>query len=203
MPRSRTEKIRVPISYMFAVALLALIAVSQSAWEERSEMIGTLLFAAGIMLAGAGALGRIWCSVYIAGWKQKTLVTDGPYSVSRNPLYVFSLIGGVGVGLATETMLIPLILALFFLMYYPGTIRNEEKILGDLHGDAFQEYMRTVPRFWPRFSLLKEAAERQVNPIVFRKHLSSAVWFIWLIGIVKIVEELREMGVLPTILKLY
>ena len=52
---------------------------------------------------GAGLIfvcisGRTWCSLYIGGRKNHELVTTGPYSVSRNPLYVFSIIGAIGIG---------------------------------------------------------------------------------------------------------
>jgi len=63
---------------------------------------GILMLAAGILLAGVGALGRLWCSLYIGGRKTHELVSAGPYGWCRNPLYLFSLIGALGVGLSTR-----------------------------------------------------------------------------------------------------
>ncbi|MBU0679487.1 MAG: isoprenylcysteine carboxylmethyltransferase family protein [Verrucomicrobia bacterium] len=203
MARPKNKKLRVPVAYAFALILLVVLGISRSAWEERSEMVCTAFLVSGIVLAGIGSLGRLWCSLYIAGWKKKELVTLGPYSMSRNPLYFFSFVGTLGVGLATETLVVPLILSLFFLLFYPVTIRNEEAKLSGLYGAEFEEYVKTVPRFLPRPSLLKEPDERQVNPIIFRKHLFHAIWFIWLIGILEFIEALHETNILPTFLKLY
>lgn len=51
----------------------------------------------GVFLILIGILGRTWCSMYISGRKLVSLVTLGPYSISRNPLYVFSSIAAFGV----------------------------------------------------------------------------------------------------------
>jgi steroid 5-alpha reductase family enzyme len=162
-----------------------------------------VLFLVGILLVGVGAVGRAWCSLYIAGYKTSTLVTEGPYSISRNPLYLFSLIGLVGVGLCSETLLIPAILAMGFALYYPAVIRQEEKKLLRLHAEAFQEYMATTPRFLPKLSNLREPAQYVVNPRVFRKHIFESMLFVWVVGMLELVETLHKLHVLPTVLKIY
>src|SRR5690349_15131041 len=50
---------------------------------------------AGMILIFICVCGRTWCSLYIGGRKISELVAVGPYSISRNPLYVFSIIGAV------------------------------------------------------------------------------------------------------------
>lgn len=65
-------------------------------------------------MAGIGAFGRIWCSLYIAGYKNNALVIEGRTPCSANPLYFFSFIGGMGWACATETFPIPLLTALAF-----------------------------------------------------------------------------------------
>ena len=114
------------------------------------------MFCLGVFFAGMGSLGRMWCSLYIGGRKTKSLVTEGPYSICRNPLYFFSLIGMVGVGFASETFLIPGILAAAFAAYYPFVIKAEEAHLLAAHGPQFEQYRRAVPTFFPRLSQLNE-----------------------------------------------
>lgn len=197
------EKLRIRISQIFAGLLVVLICVSSSLWEDKAPLATMVLFLFGAVLVGIASLGRLWCSFYIAGYKTDHLVTQGPYSMCRNPLYFFSLLGSLGVGLASETLLIPLIILIAFVAYYPLVIKSEEAELIRLHKSEFETYLKEVPRFFPKISLLREPEEYIAKPIVFRRHMFNALWFIWLIGILEIIEELHELKVLPTIFKIY
>lgn len=189
---------RILITRIFALAILALILCTSSRWETHGEGVGTALFMGATILVGIAALGRLWCSLYIAGRKDRKLVTEGPYSMSRNPLYVFSFIGAVGVGLATETITVPLLLGVTFLLYYPFVIKKEEIKLEQLFPVEFPLYAARVPRFFPRSFKLVESEHYDVNPKIFRRHLGSAVWFIWIIGVLELVEHLHELHLLPS-----
>jgi len=197
------EKLRIYISQIFVVSLIILICVSRSSWEDDFHTISAALFFLGAILVGIASIGRLWCSVYIAGYKTDHLVTQGPYSMCRNPLYFFSLLGGVGVGLCSETLLIPLVILIAFAGYYPFVIKSEEAELIRLHKSQFEIYMKEVPRFFPKISLLKEPEEYIVKPIVLKRHMFDALWFIWLTGILEVIEELHELKVLSSIFTIY
>ena len=199
---SMIEKVRLPLTRSFAVILGLIILVSTSKWEEVS-FFSNIFFLIGCIFVGIASLGRLWCSLYIAGYKNTSLVTTGPYSISRNPLYLFSLLGGLGVGLSTETLIIPFIILILFAIYYPYVIRSEEKRLLNLHGDTFRSYCKDTPAFFPKLSLLNEPQTYTVNPRIFRKNIFRALWFIWLLGILEIIEELHEAGLLPVYFKIY
>ena len=70
--------------------------------------------------------------------------------MTRNPLYFFSLIGGIGVALATETLVLPLLVVLAFAAYYPFVIRSEEAVLLKRHGEKFREYFKKRSAIYPR-----------------------------------------------------
>jgi len=197
------EKLRINVSQVFVGLLLVLICVSRSSWEEDLHSLTTVLFVLGAVLVGIASIGRLWCSLYIAGYKTERLVNQGPYSISRNPLYFFSLLGAIGVGLASETLLIPLLILIAFVVYYPFVIKSEEADLLKLHDKEYEIYLKEVPRFFPKISLLKEPEDYIVKPIVFKRQMFDALWFIWLMGLLEIIEELHELKLLPTIFKIY
>ena len=126
------------------------ICASTSYWEQENEVVSFALFLIGIVLVAIGSLGRMWCSIYIAGYKDMELITERPYSLSRNPLYLFSLLGVLGTGFATETFRIAIILLILFLAYYPFVIRGEEKRLHSIFGDPYIRYRDSVPAIFPR-----------------------------------------------------
>jgi protein-S-isoprenylcysteine O-methyltransferase Ste14 len=196
------RKWRITLSRLFAAALAVVILFSTSRWES-IDLISTVLFLCGAMFVGVATVGRLWCSLYISGYKNTNLVAAGPYSVCRNPLYFFSLLGGIGVGLATETLIIPLLILTAFALYYPYVIRREQEKLAALHGEQYQQYCRSTPCFLPSLSLLNEPEEYSVRPKLFRKNLFDALCFIWFVGILELIEGLHESQLLPVLLRLY
>jgi protein-S-isoprenylcysteine O-methyltransferase Ste14 len=182
------------------VLLVLLIVVSESAQE--GSIVAPCLFMMGLVLIGVATVGRLWCALYISGRKSSELVTAGPYSISRNPLYLFSLIGFVGVGLATETVTIPLAVVAVFTATYPGLIASEEAHLRQAFGAEFEDYCARTPRFLPRFSAYQEAETWAVNPRIFRRTMLNALSFIWLAGLVEFVEALHELHLIQPLLQL-
>ena len=119
------------------------------------------------ILAGAvvGAIG-LWVRVCAAGHlhKQQVLTVTGPYAYTRNPLYLGSFILAIGVAVAAYSWPSALILFCYFALFYSFVMRREEGELYQHHGDAFQDYARTVPLFFPRFTPAKLSTE---NPSAF------------------------------------
>ena len=197
------EHQRTGLSKLVAALAFLVVALTQSRWELNHENVATFLFSTGLGLAAIGATGRIWCSFFISGRKDGELVTEGPYSISRNPLYVFSCIGLVGVGLSTETLTYPLLFLVIFGLYYPGIMAREERRLEELFGESFRQYRQRVPRFWPNRGLYSEPASWSSNPRLFRRHILSDIWFVWIAAIIELVEGLRNVGWLPHLLTLW
>jgi protein-S-isoprenylcysteine O-methyltransferase Ste14 len=185
------------------VAIIGMILVSRSHWRTETPLVGAVLFCLGAVLVGVASLGRMWCSVYIAGYKTSKLITEGPYSMTRNPLYFFSFLGATGIGLVTETILFTVVMLVTFAIYYPLVIRSEEKRLLAIHHDEFLAYVEKTPRFFPKFSALKEPQTYEVKPVVYRKNFLDAVWFIWILGALEIINGLHASGILPTWFTVY
>ncbi len=200
---SGIEKYRIPMTRIFAIVFSASLLFSESKWDETKPLIGALLFITGCFLVGIASLGRLWCTLYISGYKTKKLVTEGPYSICRNPLYFFSFLGVIGIGCVTETVTMPIAVAVLFGLYYPFVIKSEERDLQRRHGEAFASYLRSTPAFFPKYSLLREPQQYLVEPRIFRIHIVDALWFVWLVGILELLETLHELSILPVWIKLY
>ena len=196
------SKYRAVISRLFGAFLLLLILCSHRCLEDASA-VADILFFAGAVMAGIATIGRLWCSMYISGYKDNCLIQSGPYSICRHPLYFFSLLGAVGLGMATETVTVPAIIILGFVLYYPQVINYEETNLRRTHGKEFEDYCQRTPMFFPSFSLLQEPKEYVVNIDLFRTPLRNSLWFIWGLGLLELVEALQEVKVLPSLLNLY
>lgn len=196
------ERRRKPISLAFAGVLVGLLLTSGSRWSAigASE---SAIFLLGLTLAGVGCLGRLWCSLYIAGYKTRVLVTAGPYSLCRNPLYFFSCVGGTGVLLASGTFALPAIMLVAFAVFYPWIIRQEESRLLAVHQDEFLTYCRKTPCFFPKWSQLQEPKDYTVHPRVFRTGILDAFWFLFLTGTVHFLADLHRTGALPTLWRLW
>ncbi len=194
---------RIFLQLVFIVGLVFMLLVSASETGRRWPLFGALLFSTGVILASVGAVGRLWCSVYIAGYKMSVLVMQGPYSLSRNPLYFFSLIGATGVALGTKTLLIPVLVIVAFATYYPFVIRREEAELLRRHANTFSVYRQMVPRFFPKRSGLFEPNFYTSMPKVIKRHVINALWFVWPLGLIELVDMLHRLKILPTFLWVY
>jgi len=193
-------KKRILISRFFAAALLVSMFATASAHE--GSFTADLLLILGISLIGTAVVGRLWCSFYICGYKNAELVTWGPYSVTRNPLYLFSMIGVAGVGFTTETVSYAVALVLVFLVAYQPVMASEEKFLASRFGAAFEDYCRTTPRLFPRFGGFREPESWNANPRLYRRGVLDSIWFVLIIGVVELIKATHEYGLIVPFIRL-
>jgi protein-S-isoprenylcysteine O-methyltransferase Ste14 len=183
------------VSRVFGLSILGMLALGSSYWSS-DPLFDQVLFVVGVLLAVAGFCGRLWCLSYIAGRKKRILITVGPYSLCRHPLYFSSLIGGVGLGLCTETLSVAILFVLAFAVYYPHIIQTEEKFLS-ANFPGYEDYKRRVPLFVPRWSNYADG-DVLVNASDFRGEIIETGGFLSLIGVLELLELLHFVGVLPT-----
>ncbi|WP_136617281.1 MULTISPECIES: methyltransferase family protein [Mesorhizobium] len=79
----------------------------------------------------------------------RRLVTTGPYSIVRHPLYICEAVFVLGMILSHFSMLMVALGALQFILQYRRA-RNEEAILKQTFPD-YDDYARRVPMLLPRF----------------------------------------------------
>lgn len=103
----------------------------------------------GFCLAAVRTLGKQWTyrARVIEGHQ---LITNGPYRVVRNPIYLgmFGMLVASGLAIARWPML-----AMGSAVFLAGTfvrIRSEERLLREAFGQAYEEYAERVPAFVPK-----------------------------------------------------
>ena len=101
----------------------------------------------GVLPIVVGETIRIWSSGHIH--KNQILTVTGPYSLSRNPLYVGSFILGAGFMVAMGVIWLAVTFLLFYAFVYWFTIKWEEDKLAKAFPDEWEDYFRAVPRFLP------------------------------------------------------
>jgi protein-S-isoprenylcysteine O-methyltransferase Ste14 len=131
------RRIRVPLGFAFAVLYFWL---ARPTW--RSLAWGAVVIVPGLLL-------RALASGHVR--KNEALATSGPYAYTRNPLYLGSLLIGIGFAMAARSWWVGVLLVVMFFAIYVPVIRDEEKFLREKFPD-FEEYARQVPRLFPRFT---------------------------------------------------
>jgi protein-S-isoprenylcysteine O-methyltransferase Ste14 len=108
-----------------------------------------LKYIIGLILIFTGGVIRTWASGYIL--KSEKLATSGPYAYCRNPLYFGSFLIGIGFCFTANILLmLPILIVLYFVFYYP-TILQEENFLRQKFNKDYIGYCKDVPRFIPNF----------------------------------------------------
>src|ERR1700749_4235561 len=145
---AKVQLIRKGVLAVFIVFGVLMYAFADSAYPLGGS-IHELIEWAGVVMIVICILGRTWCTLYIGGRKIEQFVTEGPYSVSRNPLYLFSIIGAAGAGAQLGSVTAGLIFGALAWIVFSVVVRGEERLLSERYGDAFEAYVAAVPRFVP------------------------------------------------------
>lgn len=136
------QRIRVPLGFIFAVVFI--IFAQPNPWS----------LAIGSAIAVVGVLIRAWASGHIR--KAKELAISGPYAHTRNPLYVGSLLMGIGFTLAAGVWWLAIIFCVLFIGIYLPVMRVEADDMRRIFGEEFGEYERNVPMLIPRVTPWKK-----------------------------------------------
>lgn len=192
---------RIVLTGLTGVIFLALFFVSSALSTD--ETLHEHIEAFGIGAILVAILGRTWCTLYIGGRKSAEIVRGGPYSVTRNPLYVFSTIGAAGIGAMTGSITVAVVFAILCYAAFHAVILVEEAYLEENFGDSYRQYMREVPRFFPNPRLFRESDMLAVRPQLLYRTFTDGLLFLAAYPFFEFVEYLQESGLLPVLLRVY
>ena len=139
---------RVTLGFVVAVAALLL---SQPTWTTWSV---------GLVIACAGEAVRIWAAGHLD--KGREVTRSGPYRWTRHPLYAGSSLIALGAIVASRSVLVAVIGALYVGVTIPMAIRAEEAFLHRTFGPTYGLYQRDeAPPMLRRFSLENARRNRE------------------------------------------
>jgi protein-S-isoprenylcysteine O-methyltransferase Ste14 len=181
----------------------AAIALFSGPLSSDNSWLHVIIQAAGWLMFLFGAALRFWATLYIGGRKERELVTDGPFSLCRNPLYVGSLLIGVSAALFLESPVFVLAVIAVAIVYMRATIPIEESVLRTLHGAQYEAYCRRVRRFWPRELTVHSPSPISVDVHRLWLECARASRWIWLPILGTALTHLRALGWWPKIFPIF
>jgi protein-S-isoprenylcysteine O-methyltransferase Ste14 len=118
--------------------------------------IGLLSFWLGAALTIAGLLFAVSAREYLgSNWSSAVtikqgheLITTGPYSMVRHPIYTGILIGFLGMAIAMSQVRAFIVLALFFIAFWIK-LRREEQFMRSQFGEVYVTYARHTAALVP------------------------------------------------------
>jgi len=157
---ARRESISSQLSHIVPV-MIAVILVSPTRFPVpvlgwRFLPFSPWQFWVGAALTLSGLLFTVWARVHIGkNWsgtvtvkQDHEMITSGPYSIVRHPIYTGLLLGFIGSALARGELRGIVAVALVFWALY-RKLRIEESWMRDQFGDAYREYSRRVSALIP------------------------------------------------------
>ena len=76
-----------------------------------------------------------------------TIVENGPYRFTRNPIYLGMFLGQIGLAIAFNSLWLLMMLVPFAFVIHYGVVAREEAYLGRKFGDAYRGYCSRVRRW--------------------------------------------------------
>ena len=83
------------------------------------------------------------------------VVTNGPYSRVRHPMYAIFIVFSIAMALLTLNLLI-IFFSILISISFPSLAKQEELMLIDTFGDDYRAYMRRTGRFLPKLRHILE-----------------------------------------------
>ena len=184
---------RLRATFAIYIGLVAATAV----WGPRVVGAGAYYASgiAGFLCVALACLGRLWSSVFIAGHKDVSLVTAGPYARLRHPLYACSMLGALGLGLTSRSVLLCAVVVVLIAALVIYAASCEEQFLAEKFPEQYAAYAAAVPhKWWPGTRAAPLSERIDVRPVVFWKAFLDAGSFFVLWLLVALAAEFRMVS---------
>ena len=178
------------------LAVLSLIPIAISApLFPRYSLLGVLIFVGALVCLSAAVVIRVWSVLHVGGRKGRELVTSGPYALVRNPLYVGTLFGAFGVGLAFGSLTLAVLLVVLTFLVFDWIIKIEERRLrAEFGAQTFDAYLASINRWWPKLQTLPPMGRMETDGGVVVRTMVQALMFFLALAASHGLEALRAAG---------
>lgn len=184
------------------VIALVLLLFTGSYWRSHARLLYDAIEGLGVLMIIACIFGRTWSTLYIGGRKRRELVTIGPYSLVRNPLYFSTLVGAFGIGAQSGSLVVAVLAALIVFAVFHDVVTHEEKFLREAFPNEFAAYENRVPKFLPRLNGWRDTDKLEISTrLVWCTFLETCL-FLLSVPAAKLVDELHYFGWIPVYLHL-
>jgi protein-S-isoprenylcysteine O-methyltransferase Ste14 len=120
--------------------------------------------AAGAAAAAVGESMRLWAAGHVE--KSREITRSGPYRLTRHPLYLGSALIGIGVAIASASLIVAALVVLYLTTTIPAAIVAEEAHLREKFGAEYEAYAsRKAPPMTRRFSWTRARLNREHHTI--------------------------------------
>lgn len=146
-------RLRVPLGFVFAALALYFARPTTT-----SMMLGF-----GVALVGEAL--RVWAAGHIE--KGREITRSGPYRFVRHPLYLGSSVMALGFVLASRSVVVAAVVAVYMLLTLVAAIRTEEAALDAKFAGEYSAYRAgSAPPVTRAFSLARVRANREYRAIL-------------------------------------
>jgi protein-S-isoprenylcysteine O-methyltransferase Ste14 len=168
-----------PKPYADAVARLRVpagfVMVAAFAWFSHPD---ALSLGIGLAISACGLALRAWAAGHLA--KDQRLAVSGPYSFTRNPLYLGTLITALGLATAARSMGLAILFGALFALVYLPAIELEEQHLTKILPD-YPEFAARVPLLIPRWP--SQFGSARFSAALYGRNREYQALAGWLLGV--------------------
>jgi protein-S-isoprenylcysteine O-methyltransferase Ste14 len=175
-PATWTRKLaraRVPLGFVCGVIVL---------WFARPE---PALLMAGLPIAVAGEALRVWAAGHLE--KSREVTQSGPYRFMRHPLYAGSAFMGMGVAIASGSMIVAVLAAVYLFATIRAAVKTEEAFLRSAFGGDYDAYSKgrttaSGPAVMRKFSFERAMRNKEYRAmtglVIAALLLVAKMWFL-------------------------
>lgn len=159
-------RIKIDTTILFGIIALTGILLQFPGIYPKNSFLNAVLGFLGLGTVLTGMFFRMSARGYKKARSENGhgLVTEGPYSLVRNPMYLGTFLVGLGFILVVWPWYLLPVFATFFFQRFNIQICKEETHLHKIFGTSYEAYTQRVPGFFPRLRNWKGFKWNEIFP---------------------------------------